>query len=74
METQARPTSGIDLKVERIRLGYVTATALAERMDVSKSWVTRIEQKAIVSPDEAAKYRSGLATFATVASDATSAA
>lgn len=45
---------------------HVTASALAERIAVSVSWVSRRESLAVVKDKDADKYLGGLATFGTV--------
>ena len=62
--------TGMDLKLERVAR-QVTATALAERMGVSRSYLSQLESRYAVAPDKAKAYRSALATFPTLATPAT---
>ena len=58
-------TSGIDLKVERVREG-VTVTALAVQMGLSRQSVHGIERAGKVTPERATQYRAALADIANV--------
>jgi len=52
-------TSGIDLKVERVREG-VTVTALAAQMGLSRQSVHGLERAGRVTPERTAQYREAL--------------
>lgn len=58
-------TPGPDLRLRRTAMG-ITQTALAKRLNVSLSWVSRRESLANVNEKDAARYLGGLATFGTV--------
>ena len=58
-------TTGPDLRLRRTAM-HITASALAERLNVSLSWVSRRESLAVVKEADAKRYLSGLATFGTV--------
>lgn len=62
---QSVMTTGPDLRLRRTAMA-VTATALAARIGVSVSWVSRRESLANVNEKDAAKYLTGLATFGPV--------
>ena len=55
------PTTGTDLKVERVRAN-VTLIALAARMGLSRQAVWGLERAAVVDSDRAKRYRDALAT------------
>lgn len=55
-------TSGIDLKLERVRAN-VTVTALALAMGLSRQSVHGLERAGQVTSERAAQYRSALARF-----------
>lgn len=61
-------TSGIDLKVERVR-AHVTVTTLAARMGLSRQSVHAIERSATVPQDRADQYRARLADLSDDASE-----
>lgn len=52
-------TTGLDLKVERIR-ARVTATDLSRRLGVSRQRVSQIEALGFVPDDMAVRYRGAL--------------
>ncbi len=64
--TPNRPTTGLDLKLARIarRVKLVT---LAESMGLDHSTLSKLEARAIVSDEQARRYREALATFPDVA-------
>lgn len=66
-------TSGKDLKLERVAAD-VQANVLADRMKVSRSTLWHIEKAALVTDQQAADYRSALATFGDVATSSKDAA
>lgn len=59
-------TTGLDLKLERIAL-RVTGQELSEQMGIHPSSLSRVENSARVTTRMAARYRTALATFGTVA-------
>lgn len=52
-------TTGMDLKVERIR-ARVTIGTLAAEMDLSRQRISQIEATAVVTPETAQRYRDAL--------------
>lgn len=54
-------TTGMDLKVERVR-ARVSATRIAERMGVVRQRISQIEALAAVPDDTAERYRMALAS------------
>jgi transcriptional regulator with XRE-family HTH domain len=62
---QNEMTTGPDLRLRRTAM-HVTASALAARINVSLSWVSRRESLAVVKEAEAQRYLAGLATFGAV--------
>lgn len=58
--------SGLDLKLERVAR-QVKASDLAERMTVSRSWLSQLESRHSIKPDVARRYRESLATFPSLA-------
>lgn len=52
-------TTGVDLKVERVR-AHVKAQDIAARMGVSRATVWVIERTAVVTPERARQYRDAL--------------
>lgn len=63
------PTTGKQLKLERVAKD-VPAGQLAARMKVARQTVWIIEKSATVSDEQAKDYRTALATFENVATDA----
>jgi hypothetical protein len=55
-------TTGMDLKVERVR-ARVTVIALAARMGFSRQTVGDLERAAVVDKDRARAYREALAAL-----------
>jgi hypothetical protein len=53
------PTSGIDLKVERVRAN-LTVVAVSAQMGLSRQAVWGIERAARVSPERVRQYREAL--------------
>lgn len=66
-------TSGLDLKVERIR-ARVTAVRLAEEMGVTRQRVSAIEALAVVPTDTADRYVGALMSLTQTAQKPASAA
>ena len=58
--------TGMDLKLARVAR-QVTATALAERMGVSRSYLSQLESRYAVRPEQAERYQTTLATFPALA-------
>lgn len=54
--------TGMTLKLERVAR-QVKATDLAERMGVSRAYLSTLENRYAVKPDKAENYRKALATF-----------
>lgn len=59
--------TGMDLKLERVAR-QVTATALAEKMGVSRSWLSMLEGRYSVKPEVSSRYLEALASFPSLAS------
>ena len=62
----AMDTTGLDLKVRRIRLD-IKANRLAAAAGKHPAWVSRIESRRIVPSHIAREYLDALATLATIA-------
>lgn len=60
-----RSTTGLDLKVERIR-ARITATLLAQEMGVTRQRISAIEASAVVTPDTVERYRASLMSLTSV--------
>lgn len=58
--------TGVDLKLERVAR-QVKAMDLAERMGVSRSYLSQLEGRYSVQPEMARRYREALATFPSLA-------
>ena len=66
-------TTGIDLKVERVR-ARVTAKSLADQLGVTRQRVSAIESLGHVNEDLANRYRTALMSVTMTAQNAASAA
>lgn len=62
-------TTGLDLKIERIR-ARVTATRLADEMGVTRQRISAIEGDAVVTDTAARRYRDALKSLTSMPQNA----
>ncbi len=67
--TEPASTTGLDLKVERIR-ARVSAVRLAAAMSVARQRVSQVEALAVVNDDLVARYREALVSVTRKTEDA----